>query len=323
MTTPITTNATDSQMHNNIIAAGLRDHPLMLATGRYAQWQSCFMRYVDTKPNGEALKICILQVPYKLSNLIIPCQPAIDDFPVTVIGNDIYSSVDACKIAHDMWIAIESQECKSLALVAAAQQYSDTYYQTPKPNKSYPPSLKQSSSTRSHASTRYKGKEIAKPVTPPSKSASVEDSDPKQAQIDKDMQNNLALIAKKPKRAKEYTYHKENMLMCKQAEKGVPLRTEHKSGSVAEPLEKVQPDADYNVFVNERQHFEQPESINDTYVVEKDDSNVIPDSSNMCDHDNQADQNAAECDDERVVLANLIVNLTVTSGNFQKFKRLF
>ncbi|GKF38312.1 hypothetical protein Tco_0118373 [Tanacetum coccineum] len=72
-----------------------------------------------------------------------------------------------------------------------------------------------------------KGKEIAKPVTPPSKSASVEDSDPKQAQIDNDMQNNLVLIAKKPKRAKEYTYHKENMLMCKQAEKGVPLRTEH------------------------------------------------------------------------------------------------
>ncbi|GKF38311.1 hypothetical protein Tco_0118372, partial [Tanacetum coccineum] len=60
------------------------------------------------------------------------------------------------------------------------------------------------------------------------------------------------------------------------------------------------PDADYNVFVNERQHFEQPESINDTYVVEKDDSNVILDSSNMCDNDDQADQNAEECDDERV-----------------------
>ncbi|GKE74390.1 hypothetical protein Tco_1536431 [Tanacetum coccineum] len=82
MTTPITTNATDSQMYNNIIVAGLRDHPPMLATGRYAQWQSRFMRYVNTKPNGEALKICILQVPYKLSNLIIPGQPAIDDSPV-------------------------------------------------------------------------------------------------------------------------------------------------------------------------------------------------------------------------------------------------
>ncbi|GJX96478.1 hypothetical protein Tco_0352276 [Tanacetum coccineum] len=48
----------------------------------------------------------------------------------------------------------------------------------------------------SHATTRYKGKEIAKPITPPSESASEEDSDPEQAQKDKDMQKNLALIAK-------------------------------------------------------------------------------------------------------------------------------
>nr|GFD23029.1 hypothetical protein [Tanacetum cinerariifolium] len=40
------------------------------------------------------------------------------------------------------------------------------------------------------------GKEIAKPITPPSETASEEDSDPEQAQMDKDMQKNLALIAK-------------------------------------------------------------------------------------------------------------------------------
>ncbi|GKD50988.1 retrotransposon protein, putative, ty1-copia subclass, partial [Tanacetum coccineum] len=158
----------------------------------------------------------------------------------------------------------------------------------------------------SNATTKYKGKEIAKLITPPSESASKEDSDPKQAQKDKDMQKNLALIAKyfqkiykptnnnlrtssnsrnnnvdtsprymndnqtghfgnqrtapvvgarktvgsqvvqqtriqcfnckefghfakecrKPKRVKDYTYHKEKMLLCKQAEKGVPLQAE-------------------------------------------------------------------------------------------------
>ncbi|GKD92732.1 retrovirus-related pol polyprotein from transposon TNT 1-94 [Tanacetum coccineum] len=158
----------------------------------------------------------------------------------------------------------------------------------------------------SHATTRYKGKEIAKPITPPSESASEEDSDPEQAQKDKDMQKNLALIAKyfkklykptnnnlrtssntrnknvdttprykndnqtgqfgnqravnvvgaretvggpvvqqsgiqcfnckefghyakecrKPKRVKDSTYHKEKMLLCKQAEKGVQLQAE-------------------------------------------------------------------------------------------------
>ncbi|GKC25907.1 hypothetical protein Tco_1028057 [Tanacetum coccineum] len=45
------------------------------------------------------------------------------------------------------------------------------------------------------SSTRHKGKEIAKPVTPQSESVSEEDSDPEQAQRDKDMQKNLALLA--------------------------------------------------------------------------------------------------------------------------------
>ncbi|GJX66831.1 retrovirus-related pol polyprotein from transposon TNT 1-94, partial [Tanacetum coccineum] len=50
--------------------------------------------------------------------------------------------------------------------------------------------------TRSHATSRHEGKEIAKPITTPSESASEEDSDPEQAQKDKEMQKNLALIAK-------------------------------------------------------------------------------------------------------------------------------
>ncbi|GKG04300.1 hypothetical protein Tco_0314687, partial [Tanacetum coccineum] len=51
------------------------------------------------------------------------------------------------------------------------------------------------------------------------------------------------------------------------------------SRSDAKLLEKVQYDAEYNLFANKRHHFEQPESINDTYVMEKDDNNVISDSS--------------------------------------------
>ncbi|GKC86997.1 hypothetical protein Tco_1147646, partial [Tanacetum coccineum] len=83
-----------------------------------------------------------------------------------------------------------------LALVAAAHQYPESYYQAPKSHKSYAPPSKQSSSTRSHASTRHKGKEIAKLITPPSEPAFEEDSDPEQAQRDKEMQKNLALIEK-------------------------------------------------------------------------------------------------------------------------------
>nr|GEU98937.1 hypothetical protein [Tanacetum cinerariifolium] len=51
-----------------------------------------------------------------------------------------------------------------------------------------------------------------------------------------------------------------------------------------EPLDKLHLKDDYNVFANERQHIEQPESINDTYVLETSVSNVIPDSSDMVSH---------------------------------------
>ncbi|GJX18616.1 hypothetical protein Tco_0221293 [Tanacetum coccineum] len=40
MTNPITTSTTDSQMHNNIMAAGSRDRPPMLAIGHMPQWRS-------------------------------------------------------------------------------------------------------------------------------------------------------------------------------------------------------------------------------------------------------------------------------------------
>nr|GEZ32399.1 hypothetical protein [Tanacetum cinerariifolium] len=72
-----------------------------------------------------------------------------------------------------------------------------------------------------------------------------------------------------------------------------------------EPVEKVQNVAGYNVFANDLQHFEQYESISNTCLVETDDSNVIPDSPDMCNDDIQNDQNDVESDDERVALANL------------------
>ncbi|GJR79546.1 ribonuclease H-like domain-containing protein [Tanacetum coccineum] len=65
---------------------------------------------------------------------------------------------------------------------------------------------------------------------------------------------------------------------------------------------------------------EQPEHINDTYVVEKIDSNVIPDSTDMCDNEGKDDQNIEECDDERVVLANLIANLKLDTDENKRIQ---
>ncbi|GKE12998.1 hypothetical protein Tco_1416549 [Tanacetum coccineum] len=80
MTTPIITSTTDSQMHN-IMAAGSRDHPPMLATGQYAQWRSRFLRCINTRPNGDALRKCILEGPYTPTTVIILVVPAMDNSP--------------------------------------------------------------------------------------------------------------------------------------------------------------------------------------------------------------------------------------------------
>ncbi|GJZ78933.1 hypothetical protein Tco_0643770 [Tanacetum coccineum] len=93
-----------------------------------------------------------------------------------------------------------ARNANPLALVAPAQHYPDNHYQAPKSYKNYAPSSKPTPSTRSYATNKNKGKEIAKPVTPPYEPAfkeeEEEDSDPKHAQRDKDMEKNLALIAK-------------------------------------------------------------------------------------------------------------------------------
>ncbi|GKC39999.1 hypothetical protein Tco_1052383 [Tanacetum coccineum] len=126
-------------MHNNIMAAGSRDRPPMLTTGGYAQWRSRFLRYIDTRPNGDALRKCILKGPYTPiivttpvvlateDSLAVPEQTTVETITnmtlknrahfelekeaihliLTGIGDKIYSTVDACQTAQEMWEAIE------------------------------------------------------------------------------------------------------------------------------------------------------------------------------------------------------------------------
>ncbi|GJR59731.1 retrovirus-related pol polyprotein from transposon TNT 1-94 [Tanacetum coccineum] len=98
-------------------------------------------------------------------------------------------------------------------------------------------------------------------------------------------------------------------------------KTWYNQGTDSEPLEQVQYDTGYNVFANEIQYSGQSESISNTCVVETGDSNVIPDSPNMCDNDFQNDQNDVECDDERVALANLITNLKLDVDENKKIQK--
>ncbi|GJU61950.1 hypothetical protein Tco_1243785 [Tanacetum coccineum] len=411
---------------------------------------------------GDTLRKCILDGPYQPTIVIILVVPTTENSPevpertavetgltmlpenkdhyesekeaihllLTGIGDDIYSTVDACKTAHEMREAIKrlqqewsrfvtivkqqhkldevsyhklfdilkqyqkevnefraermAKNANLLALVATAQTHQEPYYQTSKSHKSYTPTSKASLLTKTHATTRHKGKEIAKPITPPSESAYEEDSDLEQAQKDKDMQKNLALIAKyfkklykptnnnlrtssntsnknvdttqryknnnqtgqfgnqravnvagardivggqvvpqsgiqcfnykefgnfakeyiKPKRVKDSTYHKEKMLLCKQAKKGVQLQAEQSDWLVEmdEEIDEQELEAHY-IYMEKIQEVPNADSGTDSKPLE------------------QNDQNAVECDDGRVVLANLIANLKIDIDENKKIQK--
>nr|GEW24940.1 hypothetical protein [Tanacetum cinerariifolium] len=377
----------NSQMHYNIMAVGSKDHPSMLAPGRYPQWRSRFLRYVDTRPNSEALRKCILSGPYKpttINNLTVTTmqvnvqilqqlQPEWSRFVTIIKQQHKLDEVSYHKLCHilkqyqnkvnELRVERLARNANPLALVATAQASQNPYYQSSRSHRSQAPSSKPST-------TRHKGKEIAKPITPPSETASEEDNDPEQAQRDKDMQKNLALIAKyfkkiykptnnnlktslksrkknvdatlreyghfakecrKPKREKDSAYHKEKMLLCKQAEQELEAHNSYMakiqevptadSCTDYEPVEQVQNDVRYNVFANKLQHSKQSESVSNTCLVETNDSNVIPDSPNMCNDDIQNDQNDVENDDERVALANLIANLKLDVDENEKIQK--
>ncbi|GKB25344.1 integrase, catalytic region, zinc finger, CCHC-type containing protein [Tanacetum coccineum] len=105
---------------------------------------------------------------------------------------------------------------------------------------------------------------------------------------------NVARECQKPKRAKDAAYHKEKML----------LYVGYNSRPIfdAEPLQKVQnDDNNYNAYANDREHPEQPESVNIIYLNEQGDTNITIDSLDMSNNGGQADHDeneylAKECD---------------------------
>nr|GEX82343.1 hypothetical protein [Tanacetum cinerariifolium] len=224
-----------------------------------------------------------------------------------------------------------------LAIVATAQANQDPYYQTSKSQKSYAPSSKSSIPTRSHTTTRYKGKEIAKQITPPSESAAEEDrstnlptttSEVPQTQKNKNVDTTLRY--KNDNQSGQFGNHRTmNVVGARKNELEAHYKYIEKIQEVptadsctdSEPLEQVQNDTGYNVFANDLQHYEQSKSISNTCIVETDDSNVIPDSPDTCEDDIQNDQHDVESDDERVALANLIAKIKLDVDKNKKIQK--
>ncbi|GJX46385.1 hypothetical protein Tco_0271575 [Tanacetum coccineum] len=163
----------------------------MLAPGHYAQWSSQFMRYVHMKSNKDQLRRVYQQAR---------CEDQV------VLG---------------VW-QITSRDGESI------MSYYSRFYKV----------MNEMVRNKLKVNTINKSKEIAKPVTPPSETASEEDMDttPRSRNDRKTRQfgNQRIVIVvgaketvcKKLKREKDYLYHKEKMLLCKQESKGVPLSDE-------------------------------------------------------------------------------------------------
>nr|GEV41956.1 hypothetical protein [Tanacetum cinerariifolium] len=129
---------TSNTLHNAIMEAGSKDRLPMLAPGNYIQWKSRIKRYIDIKPNRELIHYCLENRPYELGWKEKPIFDAegnptnstdrvfetyknvkqeIRDqlnaeaeavqIILTGIDNDIYSTVNACLNACEMWKAIE------------------------------------------------------------------------------------------------------------------------------------------------------------------------------------------------------------------------
>ncbi|GKD73282.1 hypothetical protein Tco_1331564, partial [Tanacetum coccineum] len=125
-------------LHNAIMEAGSKDLPPMLAPGNYVKWKSRIKRYIDTKPNSELIHYCLQNPPYtyQWAEKTVPVAEGsyettteryMDNYKnvsqdirdqlnaeaeavqiiLTGIDNDIYSTVDACPNACEMWKAIE------------------------------------------------------------------------------------------------------------------------------------------------------------------------------------------------------------------------
>ncbi|GJX35522.1 retrovirus-related pol polyprotein from transposon TNT 1-94 [Tanacetum coccineum] len=434
-----------------------------LGPGRYSQWHSRFLRYLDTKSNGEYLRKCIFDGPYmptkryswassleqhrEHSTSCCKWKECKRQYTHEQQRNKLSISEKESYFSDSDWLqqgeSLNVQDVKTnlfwefgkftsrdgesmesyysrfykllneltrnnlqvspmqvnvqflqqlqpewsrfvtanpiCIFLLAVQPYSDNYYQEPKPQKSNAPSYKQSSSTRSSATTRHKGKEIAKPDTPESESGSEEDSDPEQARRDKDMQkkenwhylnktedttpryNNdnqsgqfgnqrtmtvagaretvgspvvqktgiqcfnckgfghYARECRKPKRVKDYAYHKEKMLMCKQAEQGVPLQAEQADWleDTDEEIDEQELEAHYS-YMAKIQEVSPEESSSTSQPLEQ----VTKPMMKLMVFAN-VDQNAAESVDERAALANLIANLTLdTEENKTILKQL-
>nr|GEW10871.1 hypothetical protein [Tanacetum cinerariifolium] len=315
-----------------------KDRPPMIAPGNYVQWKSRIKRYIDTKPNHVIIHYCLKNPPYKFTwaDKVVPVsegspettavryietyknvsQDILDQLNakaeavqiiLTGIDNDIYSTIDACPNACEMWRAIE--RLKQGESINVQDVETNLYWEFGKFTSQCLPSSKSSYSLHSEflnqittAATRNRGKAIVNSPTP------IYDQEPSIVAEDDEIgtgyeSQRLSNVAGARETVEQADWRDDtddesedqeleaHYMYMAQIQEVSPDAAD--SGTIfdTEPVQKVSNNDNYNVFAIKSKHPEQSESIHNTYPIEQDEHNVIIDSLDMRYDREQIDQN--------------------------------
>nr|GEU42704.1 copia protein [Tanacetum cinerariifolium] len=213
--------------------AGSRDRPPMLTTRQYAQLRSRFLRYIDTRPNGDSLRKRILEEKEAIHSIW------------TKIGDEMYSTIDACKTAQEIWEAIERNN-----FTVATMQVNVQFLQQLQPEWSrFVMIVKQQHKLDEVSYHKLFDilKQYQKEVDELRAKRITRNANPLALFESQRTVNVVGARENESKRVKDSVYHKEKMLLCKQAEKAhysymakfqeVPTAD---SGTDSEPLEQTE-----------------------------------------------------------------------------------
>nr|GEW20263.1 hypothetical protein [Tanacetum cinerariifolium] len=352
---------TSNTLHNAIMEVGSKDRPPMLAPGNYVQWKSRIKRYIDTKPNHELIHYCLTNPPYKLAwaekevpisegspvtrterfretyknvsqDIRDQLNAEAEAFQIILTGidNDIYSTVDACPNACEMWKAIERNKGKAIVnssqpiydqeppMVAKDDEMSKEKeidklmaLISPSFKKIYKPTnnnLRTSSNTcranqdnslRINRGVGYENQKFDNVTgTRETVGSTVVQKFGIQCYNCKEFRH-VARECQKPKRVKDAAYHRERCYCELEAHYMYMAQIQEVSLDAAdsgpifddEPLQNVSNDDHYNMFTIESAHPEQPKFVPDTYPIKQDAHNVIIDSLDMSYDREEIDQN--------------------------------
>nr|GEW15169.1 hypothetical protein [Tanacetum cinerariifolium] len=333
---------TSNTLHNDIMEADSKDRPPMLAPDKEIPISEG-SPVTRTESQMENYKTVSQDIRDQLNAEAESVQ-----IILTGIDNDIYSTVDACSNACEMWKAIE--RLKQGESINVQDIETNLYWEFRKFT---------SQDGESSYYSRNRGKVIVNSPQPiydqePSIVAK-DDETSKEKEIDKLMAlislsisnvdgaretvgstvvhksgiqcynckefGHVARERQKPKQVKDAAYHREKMLLYQELEayymymaqlqEVSPDAADSRPIFNDEPLQKVSNDDHYNVFAIESEHLEQSESVHDTYPIQQDAHNVIIDSLDMSYDREEIDQNDDDNDlaNERELLASLIEEL--------------